>query len=82
MGKQFGNLIRVKNIITYVLSPTEQRLFAGYFSRGIPNTIRRFSEEVPYIMPGMIAAYMVYYFGTKNYQRRIRKNPAHYENEE
>lgn len=82
MGRQFGNLIRARNIITYYLSPNEQRLFVGFFSRGIPNWIRRFSEEVPYIMPGMVAAYMVYYFGTKNFKTRNRKNPADYENEE
>ena len=82
MGKQFGNLIRARNIITYMLSPYEQRLFPGFFYKGIPNTIRRVSEELPYIMPGMIAAYCVYYFGTKNYMRRKRKNPADYEHEE
>ena len=82
MGKQFGNLIRAKNIITYVLSPYEQRLFPGFFSKGIPNTIRRFSEEVPYILPGMVSAYLVYYFGTKDFKRRGRKNLADFEHEE
>ena len=82
MGKQFGNLIRAKNIITYTLSPYEQRLFPGFFSRGIPNTIRRFSEEAPYMFPGLFTAYLIYYFGTKNYEKRLRKNPADYEHEE
>lgn len=82
MGKQFGNLIRARNIITYMLSPYEQRMFPGFFSKGIPNIIRRFSEETPYIMPGMISAYLVYYFGTKDFKRRNRKNPADYENDE
>ena len=82
MGKQFGNLIRGRNIITYVLSPYGQRLFAGYFSRGIPNIIRRFSEEIPYIMPSAIICSMVYYFGTKDFERRLKKNPADFENDE
>ena len=82
MGKQFGNLIRAKNIITYVLSPYEQRMFPGFFSKGIPNTIRRISEEAPYILPGMVSAYLVYYFGTKDFKRRARKNLADFEHEE
>ena len=83
MGKGFGNLgVHMRHIITYSLSPHEQRLFAGYFSRGIPNTIRRFNEEIVYIAPGFIYAALVYYFG-KRYDRMVqRKNPADYEDEE
>ena len=82
MGKQFGNLIRARNIITFTLSPYGQRLFAGFFSKGIPNNIRRFSEEIPYILPSAVICSMVYYFGTKNFEARRRKNPADFENDE
>ena len=82
MGKQFGNLIRARNIITFTLSPYGQRLFAGFFSKGIPNSIRRFSEEIPYILPSAVICSMVYYFGTKNFEARRRKNPADFENDE
>ena len=82
MGKQFGNLIRARHIITYILSPYEQRLFAGFFSQGVPNMVRRVSEEVPYMLPSAIICSMVYYFGTKNYHKRMRKNPADFVNDE
>lgn len=82
MGKQFGNLIRARNIITFILSPYEQGLFRGFFYKGIPNSVRRFSEEVPYVMPSAIICFMVYYFGTKDFHRRMRKNPADFADEE
>lgn len=83
MGKGFGNLgIYAKNIITYSLSPFEQKVFTGFFSKGIPNTIRRFSEEVFFVFPGLFSAALVYHFGTKDFERRKRKNPADYENDE
>ena len=81
--KKFGAFgVHVKNIITYSLSPYEQKTFAGVFSRGVPNIIRRFKEEVFYIFPALTIGALVYHFGTKDYHRRMRKNPADYENEE
>lgn len=81
--KLFGALgVHVKHIITYSLSPFEQRVFAGVITRGVPNIIRRFSEEIVYILPGLSTAAVVYYFGNKDFERRKRKNPADYENDE
>ena len=81
--KGFGNLgVHVKHIISYSLSPYEQRIFGGIISRGVPNIIRRFSEEIFFILPGLTTAALVYHFGTKDFERRQRKNPADYENEE
>ena len=83
MGKVAGYLgVHVKNIITYSLSPFEHRVFAGVIRKGLPNIIRRFNEEIFFILPGMTVAALVYHFGTKDFQRRMRKNPADYENEE
>ena len=82
MGKIFGNLgVHIKHTITYSLSPFEQRAFAGIFSKGIPNLIRRFSEEVFYILPGLTSAALIYHYGTKDFNGRMRKNPADYEND-
>ena len=83
MGKEWGNLIfGVKNIITYSISPYEQRAFAGIFKDGIPNLFRRFKESVGFILPGMSLAGLTYYFGNKRYAQLSRKNPADYENDE
>ena len=81
--KAFGNLgVHVKHIISYSLSPYEQRTFGGIISRGVPNIIRRFTEEIFFILPGLTTAALVYHYGTKDFHRRQRKNPADYENDE
>ncbi|KAK2501187.1 hypothetical protein MC885_009056 [Smutsia gigantea] len=41
MGREFGQLTRMRHVITYSLSPFEQRAFPHYFSKGIPNMLRR-----------------------------------------
>ena len=82
MGKGFGALgVHIKNVITYSISPYEQRVFAGFFSSGFPNLVRRVTEELPYWLPGLSTAALVYYFGTKAYEKNLRKNPKDYEND-
>lgn len=51
MGKGFGELAKLRGIVQYSLSPFEQRAFAGVISKGIPNTIRRISENVFRVVP-------------------------------
>lgn len=51
MGKHFGNLAYVRHIITYSLSPFEQRAFPNYLSKGIPNMWRRFTSSFFRIAP-------------------------------
>lgn len=51
MGKGFGELYKLRNIVTYRISPFEQRAFAGVISHGLPNTIRRIATSVPWFAP-------------------------------
>ena len=52
MGREFGKLgMRVRGIITYTMSPYEQKPFAGIFSKSVPNIIRRFNSKVFIIVP-------------------------------
>nr|XP_009916427.1 PREDICTED: cytochrome b-c1 complex subunit 8 isoform X2 [Haliaeetus albicilla] len=51
MGLHFGNLARVRHVITYSLSPFEQRAFPNVFSHGLPNIWRRFSSQVFKVVP-------------------------------
>ena len=51
MGKLFGNLAHVSGIITYSLSPFEQRAFAGAVSHGIPNMWFRFRNQALRVLP-------------------------------
>lgn len=46
MGREFGKLTRVRHVITYSLSPFEQRAFPNYFSKGIPNVLRRIQASI------------------------------------
>lgn len=51
MGHGFGQLFKLRGIITYRLSPFEQKAFAGVITHGVPNTIRRIAENILYIVP-------------------------------
>lgn len=51
MGHHFGNLAKVRHVITYSISPFEQKAFANYFSKGIPNVWRRFSASFFKVAP-------------------------------
>ena len=78
MGKGFGNLAYVRNQITFTISPFEQRAFAKFFKDGVPNTIRRFVEEVPYVLPPMLLAYGVYSWTNAESARLHRKASGHH----
>lgn len=51
MGLHFGELFKMRGIVTYRLSPFEQKAFAGLLSKGFPNVIRRFRESVFRVAP-------------------------------
>ena len=81
MGKGFGNLgVRVRHIITYSISPYEQRIFTGFLKEGFPNLLRR-SKDLLYFVPGVGGFLLTYYYGNKAYERNLRKNPKDYEND-
>lgn len=51
MGLHFGNLWKYFGVVTYRLSPFEQKALKGIIDPGFLNTCRRFAENVPYIGP-------------------------------
>ncbi|CAO2642966.1 Cytochrome b-c1 complex subunit 8 [Lemmus lemmus] len=51
MGREFGNLTRMRHVISYSMSPFEQRAFPNYFSKGIPNVLRRTRERILRVAP-------------------------------
>ncbi|XDB52046.1 hypothetical protein AB1E18_005596 [Capra hircus] len=81
MGRQFGHLTRVRHVITYSLSPFEQRAFPHYFSKGIPNVLRRTRACILRVAPPFVVFYLVYTWGTQEFEKSKRKNPAAYEND-
>lgn len=82
MGGKFGNLARYKNIISYSLSPFEQRAFAGFFSKGAANLYRRFMGQVMYVAPPFIGLAVLINQANHVHHGLSRKNPADFENEE
>ncbi|NXY89144.1 QCR8 protein, partial [Alcedo cyanopectus] len=82
MGIHFGNMARVRHIITYSLSPFEQRALPNLFSHGLPNAWRRFSSQVFKVVPPLLAGYLLYSWGNEEFERLKRKNPADYEHDQ
>lgn len=65
MGKHFGELAKVRGIITYKLSPFEQKAFAGVVSQGLPNVFRRVLANVLRVAPREYCKYEfrnIYFF--------------------
>uniref|UniRef100_A0A671FVM1 Cytochrome b-c1 complex subunit 8 n=2 Tax=Rhinolophus ferrumequinum TaxID=59479 RepID=A0A671FVM1_RHIFE len=81
MGRAFGNLTRVRHVITYSLSPFEQRAFPHYFTKGIPNVLRRIQASILRSAPPFVAFYLLYTWGTQEFEKSKRKDPAIYEND-
>nr|ABD98779.1 putative ubiquinol-cytochrome c reductase complex ubiquinone-binding protein QP-C [Graphocephala atropunctata] len=75
LAKHFGDLATVRGILTYKLSPFEQRAFAGAISHGLPNIFRRIRSKIFIVAPPFIVGYLVYTENEKEHQRLMRKNP-------
>ncbi|XP_005997905.1 cytochrome b-c1 complex subunit 8-like [Latimeria chalumnae] len=73
MGRHFGNLIKVRHIITFSLSPFEQKAFPNYFTKGIPNLWRRFQSQIFRVAPPFVIAYVTYYWGNSQFTKSKRK---------
>ena len=78
MGKGFGNLAYVRNQVSFTISMFEQKPFAKFFKDGVPNTIRRVTEEVPFVVPPLLAAYGVYSWTKSESERLHRKASGHH----
>lgn len=62
MGLHFGELAKIRGLITYKLSPHEQRAYAGAISNGIPNIFRRFRESVFIVAPRKYFSLLMFIF--------------------
>ncbi|XP_006889904.1 PREDICTED: cytochrome b-c1 complex subunit 8-like [Elephantulus edwardii] len=81
MGREFGNLVQMQHVITYSLSPFEQRAFPHCFSKWIPNMLRRTWASMMRVLPPFVVFYLVYTWGNEEFKKSKRKNPAVYEND-
>ncbi|KAH8406891.1 hypothetical protein KR222_010383 [Zaprionus bogoriensis] len=81
-GAHFGNLAKVHGIVTYKLSPFEQRAFAGAISKGLPNMLRRIRSNIFRVTPPFIVGYLIYDLTERKHAALLRKNPADFANDE
>ncbi|XP_051505717.1 cytochrome b-c1 complex subunit 8-like isoform X2 [Myxocyprinus asiaticus] len=79
MGRHFGDLAKIRHVITYSISPFEQKAFPNYFSKGIPNVWRRFKGSVFKVAPPMILMYLTYTWGNHVHEQSKRKNLADFD---
>uniref|UniRef100_A0A2K6GJA8 Cytochrome b-c1 complex subunit 8 n=1 Tax=Propithecus coquereli TaxID=379532 RepID=A0A2K6GJA8_PROCO len=76
MGSEFRNLMQMRHMITCSLSPFQQCAFPHYFTKGIPNVLRR--TRAPALR---VVFYLVDTWGTEGFEKSKRKNSAAYEND-
>lgn len=81
MGGKFGNLAKYKNVVSYSLSPFEQRAFAGFFSHGFANLYRRFRSQLFYVGPPLFAMLYIVNTASAANHELSRKNPKDFEND-
>ncbi|XP_015910180.1 cytochrome b-c1 complex subunit 8 [Parasteatoda tepidariorum] len=81
MGQHWGELAKIRRVVHFRISPYEQKIFAGFFSKGIPNLARRFRSQVFYVAPPFIMGYLIYDWANKYHAELQRKNPKDYEND-
>ncbi|KAK4886194.1 hypothetical protein RN001_002465 [Aquatica leii] len=82
MGHGFGELYKLRSIVTYALSPFEQRAFAGIISKGLPNVFKRTMDNIFYVLPPTLGAYLIYTSVERAHAQSLRKNPDDYKDEE
>ncbi|CAH8552696.1 unnamed protein product [Schistosoma mattheei] len=71
---KFGHLNYRRGVITYSLSPYEQKASAGFFTHGFPNLMRRFREKV--LVVAFVLCYMVIEWANEE-NRRSKRKGAH-----
>eukprot|EP00048_Salpingoeca_helianthica_P022296 m.17484 g.17484 ORF g.17484 m.17484 type:complete len:84 (+) comp7146_c0_seq1:189-440(+) len=82
MGKHFGELVtNARGLLTFSISPYEQRAFAGFFSKGFKNFARRTMESTPYVAPGVVMTVLLYQWANHSFHQRMLKNPKDYAND-
>nr|BAN20147.1 ubiquinone binding protein [Riptortus pedestris] len=79
-AKHFGELAYIRGLVTYKLSPFEQKAFAG-FIKSIPKTIYRIGSNLLTIAPPFAIGYFIFTETEKKFHQMCRKNPEDYVND-
>ena len=76
MGKEFGNLARMNRQIYFSLSPFEQKAFAGAFTKGAVNMMRRFAGSFFTVAPRKFLIILHFFLKTTiKFNSQVEINP-------
>lgn len=75
MGKTWGNLYYIRNVVYYKVSSYEQRAFANFWKEGIKNVFEDVKKHSVFIAPPALTYYLLYQWGIQERDRMIRKDP-------
>ncbi|ORY93045.1 UcrQ family protein [Syncephalastrum racemosum] len=56
-----------RGVVSYILSPYQQKAFAGVLHNAIFNTARRVSSQVPYVGTAFGIGYLIYTYANKKH---------------
>jgi len=74
----WGKITHFRGVVIHHISPFEQRVFAGWISKGFPNTIARARTQLFRIGIPALLGLMLYNWMENAHERGIRKQPQFY----
>lgn len=82
MGKGFGNLYYIRNIVYYKVSSYEQKAFPNFWRDTLRNTFNEIRTHGPFIVPPMAFAYLAVKWAEAERMRLVRKDPSLYKDDD
>lgn len=75
MGKAFGNLYYIRNVIYYKVSSYEQKALPDFLWASFKNLTSETMKYAPLIVPPMTIGYLTIQYCLDERMRMIRKDP-------
>lgn len=83
MGKGFGNLYYMRNIVFTRVSSYEQKAFGNnFFKTSIINLFNEVKFHAPFILPPAALSYLGITWAMAERERAIRKDPKLYQDDD
>lgn len=81
MGKMWGNLSYIRNVVYVRVSPYEINPFANYFQKSLKGLKRDLGNNLPYVAPCLLATYLVITWANDYNDKLNRKQPGQFDHE-
>lgn len=83
MGKGFGHLYYMRNIIYFKVSSYEQKAFGNnFFKTSLINIFNEIKAHGPYVIPLAMIGYLHIRWGKAEFERLARKDPNEFKDED